>query len=257
MPLGDPSFTDRDRAESFGSVAENYDRYRPTYPSALIDDLVAQNPRSVVDVGCGTGKAAVLLAARGLDVLGVEIDPKMAERARAHGITVEVSSFEDWEAEGRSFDLLTSGQAWHWVDPSRGVPKAAQVLRPGGSVALFWNDDELDADLHAAIDEVYREHAPDLLRTPVPNRYLRNDRPHAAPFESSSAFDTVDTRRYAWQRDFTADEWVGMCLTHSDHLQLPPQRREALAAGLFALLDRLGGLTAHYITYVVLARRVA
>jgi SAM-dependent methyltransferase len=256
MPLGDPSFTDRGRAESFGSVAADYDRYRPTYPAALIDDLVAFGPRSVVDVGCGTGKAAVLLAARGLDVLGVEIDPKMAERAREHGITVEVSSFEDWDATGRTFDLLTSGQAWHWVDPSHGVPKAGEVLRPGGFAALFWNDDELDQDVHAALDEVYREHAPELLRAPVPNWRLRDDRPHAAPFESSPAFDAVETRFYEWQREFTADEWVGMCLTHSDHLLLPSDRREALARSAFALLERRGGLTAHYMTYLVLARRV-
>ena len=58
-------YADRSRAESFGSVAEQYDRYRPSYPAALIDDLVAPRPADVLDVGCGTGKAAVLLAARG------------------------------------------------------------------------------------------------------------------------------------------------------------------------------------------------
>src|SRR5579875_1636628 len=120
-----PLFVDRGRAESFGTVAANYDRFRPSYPPALIDDLVATGAHTVLDVGCGTGKAAVLLAARGLDVLGVEIDPKMAELARSHGVPVEVSSFEGWDAAGRMFDLLTCGQAWHWVDPARGVPKAA------------------------------------------------------------------------------------------------------------------------------------
>ena len=257
MPHDDPMFSDRDRAESFGSVAANYDRYRPTYPAALVDDLVALHPRAVVDVGCGTGKAASLLVARGLDVVGVEIDPKMAEIARAHGVPVEVSSFEDWDPAGRTFDLLTCGQAWHWVDPSRGVPKAAQVLEPGGSAVVFWNDDELDADVHAALDDVYREHAPELLRAPEPDGQLHNDRPHTGPFESSPAFDTVETRRYSWQRDFTAEEWVGLCLTHSDHLLLPPDRRAALADAAYAVLERRGGLTARYLTYVVFAHRAA
>lgn len=255
MPRDEPMYTDRGRAESFGSVAENYDRYRPAYPGALIDDLVELGPRTVVDVGCGTGKAAVLLAGRGLDVLGIEVDPKMAEVARTHGIAVEESSFEDWDAAGRTFDLLTSGQAWHWVDPARGVPKAAEVLRPGGTAALFWNDDALDAPAQDALDAVYREHAAELLRIPTPDRHLRHDRPYTEPFENSAAFASVGTRLYTWQREFTADEWVGMCLTHSDHLQLAPARRAALADAAHAVVERLGGLTASYVTYLVLAQR--
>jgi tRNA1(Val) A37 N6-methylase TrmN6 len=83
-------YADRSRAESFGRVAEEYDRYRPSYPAALIDDLVALRPARVLDVGCGTGKAAVLLAERGLPVLGVEVDQQMAGVARRHGIAVVV-----------------------------------------------------------------------------------------------------------------------------------------------------------------------
>jgi SAM-dependent methyltransferase len=85
-----PGFQRRDRAESFGQVAQEYDRYRPSYPAALIDVLAALRPHAVLDVGCGTGKAASLLVERGLSVLGVEIDPQMAAVARGHGIEVEV-----------------------------------------------------------------------------------------------------------------------------------------------------------------------
>ena len=52
---------DRGRAESFGSSAERYDRYRPSYPDALIDDLARLRPATVLDVGCGTGKVSVAL----------------------------------------------------------------------------------------------------------------------------------------------------------------------------------------------------
>ena len=76
-------FEDRTRAESFGAIAELYDRVRPSYPDALLDELLADEPQRVLDVGCGTGIVASLLQARGCDVLGVEIDERMAER-RAH-----------------------------------------------------------------------------------------------------------------------------------------------------------------------------
>jgi hypothetical protein len=89
-------------------MAQQYDRYRPTYPDALFDDLAALEPMQVLDVGCGTGKAAVSLARRGLSVLGVDVDERMADVARRHGIAVEVAAFESWDDAGRQFDLLVT-----------------------------------------------------------------------------------------------------------------------------------------------------
>src|SRR5258708_23640313 len=108
----------RARAGSFGAVAEAYDRFRPRYPDALFDDLVAGRALHVVDVGTGTGIVAEALRARGCEVLGVEPDALMAAYARGKGLDVEVATFEDWPARGRVFDLVTCGQAWHWVDPA-------------------------------------------------------------------------------------------------------------------------------------------
>src|SRR3989442_9343753 len=127
------------RAQSFGQDAQRYERARPSYPAALIDDLVTNLCGRVLDVGCGTGKAARLLAARGCQVLGVEPDARMAAVARAYGIPVEVATFEAWDPVGRTFDLLVSGQAWHWVDPAVGPAKAAALLPGGGRLAGVWN----------------------------------------------------------------------------------------------------------------------
>jgi 2-polyprenyl-3-methyl-5-hydroxy-6-metoxy-1,4-benzoquinol methylase len=66
---------DRARAEVFGAIAEEYDLHRPAFPDALIDDLVALGAHAL-DVGSGTGKVARALAGRGLEVLGVEVDPR-------------------------------------------------------------------------------------------------------------------------------------------------------------------------------------
>ena len=70
MPIEDSVHADRGRAESFGLVAEQYDRYRPSYPDGLISDLMGLNPEWTLDVACGTGKVAVPLLACGLAVLG-------------------------------------------------------------------------------------------------------------------------------------------------------------------------------------------
>ena len=244
--------TERNRAESFGAVAEQYERFRPSYPAALVDDLAALGATDVLDVGCGTGKAGRLLVERGLLVLGVEIDGDMANIARRHGLTVEVSSFETWEAAGRQFDLIISAQAWHWVDPVVGVPKAARLLRPGGTIALFWNSSELDEGIQAALDGVYRLRAPALVRPPVDGN--RSNPPYAGDLDRSGLFEPSYRREYSWQKTYHAADWVQLIQTHSDHVVLDDSTRTALIAGVADVIDAHGGsVRATYHTRAVLA----
>lgn len=253
----EPIHANRARAESFGAVAANYDRYRPGYPEPLIHDLVALQLPDVLDIGCGTGKAARQLVARGLAVLGVEIDPQMAAVARSHGLTVEVSGFEQWDAAGRTFDLLVCGQAWHWIDPGVGPAKAAGLLRPGGVLALFWNHEkDLEPAVRKVLDEAYRTHAPELLEMSAQDRKRREAKPYLADLKASRAFRSIETKDYAFERTYSTDEWVGTVQTHSDHLQLDPVRQAALADELRTQIDRrLGGkITARGGTYSIWAR---
>jgi len=249
------SYADRERAESFGSVAQQYDRFRPSYPPALIDDLVALRPAGVLDVGCGTGKAAVLLAGRGLSVLGVEVDGRMAEVARGHGIPVEVSAFESWDAAGRVFDLLTCAQAWHWIDPEAGAAKAAALLRPGGTLALFWNYDDLEPGTRDALQDVYRRLAPELAQSVVVGGGRQNERPHVEELQASGHFASIEKRTYRWEIARTVDEWLATTATHSDHLRLEPALREQVMAELADVLGSLGdAVVSRYVTYTAFAR---
>src|ERR687884_1267424 len=94
-------------AESFGAEPDRYDRARPRYPDALVQRIVAASPGpDVLDVGCGTGIAARQFQAAGCAVLGVEPDARMADFARAHGLRVEVATFEAWEPARRRFDAV-------------------------------------------------------------------------------------------------------------------------------------------------------
>ncbi|HEV7359674.1 MAG TPA: class I SAM-dependent methyltransferase, partial [Mycobacterium sp.] len=105
-------------------------------PQTLIEDLVALTPSDVLDIGCGTGKVAVEFMKRGMRVLGVDVDERMTDYAREHGVPVEIASFESWDAKGRQFDLITCADAWHWIDPARGSENAAAVLRCCGAAVL-------------------------------------------------------------------------------------------------------------------------
>ena len=248
---------DRQRALIFGSLAEAYDRARPSYPTALIDDLMSERPKSVLDVGCGTGKAARLLIERGCEVLGVEPDERMAAIAAGHGVNVEVTTFEDWDPSARTFDLLTSAQAWHWVDPLIGAQKSASVLRPGGRLALFWNHLHHEPQVLAALAPVYERVAPAIAANTMALGVLPDSERgrDTAALGATGRFGDIEARAYAWQRSFTRAEWLDYLRTCSDHAMLPEATLEALLDAVGAAIDGLGGAIAvPYSTILITAR---
>jgi SAM-dependent methyltransferase len=239
-----PLFEDRSRAESFGSVADLYDRARPTYPPALIDALLADGGRTVLDVGCGTGIASALFAARGCAVTGVEVDERMAEIARGKGLEVEVSSFERWEDRGRRFDIVASGQAWHWIDPRAGAVRATEVLRPGGRLGAFWNFGDPPADVRERLAPIYDRLAPELVNySVVLDARQRDERIEltVSGIASSARFGSIEVRRFPWVRTYRAREWTDFLATHSDHQALEPARRERLLDEVADAVDAIGG----------------
>jgi SAM-dependent methyltransferase len=255
-------FQDRSRAESFGADAERYDRARPTYPDELIDlvlnGLAPDRPVEVLDVGCGTGIAGRLFTARGCRVLGVEPDARMAAVARGHGLRVEEGTFETWAPDSRTFDVVISGQAWHWVDPVEGAERAADVLRPGGHIALFWNLGRPPAEVTVAFTEVYDRYTGDLdkysvlLGGPAVDRFE-----HALKgLRVTGRFSNPVKRSIRWSRPYTTREWLDQLPTHSDHQALPPDRLTLLMDGIGEVIESLGGsFPMAYETAVISAKR--
>jgi SAM-dependent methyltransferase len=258
MAEGGPLYRDRRRAGSFGDDAERYDRVRPQYPAALIEALLATGPRTVLDVGCGTGIAARLFQERGCDVLGLEPDPRMAAVARRRGVSVEEGTIEEWDPGARRFDLLTAGQAWHWVDPQRGTVRAAVVLRPGGRIGLFWNQAQPDPSVRPALDAAYALHAPELGRGSVllGQRDASLYESVAETFSKTKEFDDVALDLFGHDVDYSGEEWVDLAGSHSDHHTLPPAQLAGLLAELRLRIDQVGGrVPVHYETTLVSGRR--
>ena len=250
--VGARDHTNRRRAESFGDDAAQYDAVRPGYPEAMLDELLAlaadgldssERPLEVLDVGIGTGKLGLPIRRRGHQVLGVEPDDRMAQVAREHGLSVEVATLEGWDPAGRSFDLIVAGQAWHWVHPQDGPRIAAQLLRPGGMLAAVWNLYEPDASIRAELDEIYRRVAPALAgRSVVLSASSSRIGDQLQALRDSGRFAAVEERRYGWASEHTAQQWLTLIGTHSDHRGLPAQSRAALDAELTALIERHGGV---------------
>ncbi|MFJ9341293.1 class I SAM-dependent methyltransferase [Streptomyces sp. NPDC101733] len=202
------------RARSFDSAAALYAAHRPGYPEALYDALeeLAGRPLAgarVADVGAGTGIGTGPLHARGADVVAVEPGDGMAAQfRRAHpGIPVVRGDGDRLPLAGACLDLLTYAQAWHWTDPARSVPEARRVLRPGGALAIWWNDIDESAPWVAAQGARIRE-------------LFAAD--GATPFRTlPQGLDTGFTSRsVAWSRRIPLDAHLANLSSHSAFLLL-------------------------------------
>jgi SAM-dependent methyltransferase len=254
----------RQIAESFGGDAQRYDRARPGYPGALVDRIVAASPGpDVLDVGCGTGIEARQFQAAGCTVLGVDPDERMAAVARRTGVEVEVSTFEAWDAAGRTFDALVAGQSWHWVDPVAGAAKAAQVLRPGGMLAAFWHAYQLPPEIADAYGEAFHRVVPDSpfdlrRQRPATEVYQAMRDKTADAIRAAAGFSDPQQWRFDWDRFYTRDALLDLLPTQGTLTRLPPDQVAVVLEATGAAIDAVGGsVTMTYATVAVTATRSA
>jgi SAM-dependent methyltransferase len=253
---------------TFDSSADIYDEARPGYPDALFDDLVRlsaiPSQARLLEVGCGTGKATVPLAGRGYRVVCLEPGPNLAAVARRNldpypRVEIVESTLEGWRLEREAFDLAYAATSIGWVDPDVGYTKLASALRPGGCIAVFWNQHVyIDGEdgFWDAVQDVYRRHAPHMVGHPPRPGEL----PRAVAHELLRAelFEEIALRRYPWEETYDGVRYRKLMQTFSNHIALPEPQRSRLMDDVCALIDRdFGGrITKHHDAVLQLARRV-
>jgi SAM-dependent methyltransferase len=249
---------DRARADSFGAAARVYDARRPRYPVQLIDDLLMQGARTALDVGAGTGILSEQLLEKGVDVLAVEPDPRMAEVARRKAIPIEIGTFENWDAAQRRFDLVVFGSSFHWVNPDVGLPKAHRLLPSGGRLALIWNRVVPIHPTRSDLAEIYQGYMD-------PGSHLV-DGSSNGPIDTEHRTDglivsitasgfTVEERTYPREDHYSTEQWLDLAFTYSSHLVLDAEKASELRT---KLAERIGanGVSVGGDTLLILATRI-
>jgi SAM-dependent methyltransferase len=246
-----PSDDRRVAGRLFDEVPELYERVRPTYPEELFADLVGitgiQMGSSVLEVGCGTGQATRSLAALGFSVTAVEPGAGMADLARQllrrfDNVEIANSTFEEWDDQGRRFDILLAAASWHWVDPTVGWPKAHSLLRHGGWMALIGNvvvsrpgEPEVYAET-ADLHERYCPGNPDWGHPPLEDQVRATDHGWGLVEDPGPLFGPTTVRFYPVVQWFDGLGFADHLRSTSLYRRLEPEVREPL---LDAIAERV------------------
>ncbi|HWH35380.1 MAG TPA: methyltransferase domain-containing protein [Acidimicrobiales bacterium] len=241
-------------AQGFGADAWGYERGRPTYPAVAVSCLVAElglGPSSVVvDLAAGTGKMSRLLAPSAGHVVAVE--PVAAMRSVLVELVpdagVVAATAEHLPLAGASVDAVVAAQAFHWFAVDQALAEVARVVRPGGGLALVWNDRDTSvpwvAELSALIEWDDR---------PVASYHERD---WLEAMAATGHFEQAGSRRFRLRQSLDADTLVDRVLSTSYIAARPLGEQQALAREVRRLVENLGQrFELPYLTDVYWCRR--
>jgi len=266
-----PESTARRYGKVFDEIATEYDRHRPTYPDKLIDRAcevagIGSGDR-VLEVGCGSGQLTRGLVARGLHVTAVEPGKSLIALARqnldgAGAVEFVNAQFEDALLPREQFQAMFSASAFHWVDPAIGWQKAADVLVPGGTLALvsyFGLEDPRSRRDQEAVLAALRKVAPDIAahwptyrdldgtlagveqrRGNVSKAWAWLGSYDIGQDYAARLFGDVQVAVTPKLVEHTPDELNAVVRTMSFYARLSPDQRQALEREHEAIYERLG-----------------
>jgi SAM-dependent methyltransferase len=277
----------RSYGKVFNEVAVEYDRNRPTYPDALVDEAcevagITDGDR-VLEVGCGTGQLTRSLLARGLRVTALEPGDELIRIAEenledAGDVEFVHARLEDIQLPGESYEAVFSASAIHWVDPDVSWRKIAEALAPNGTLALIQYFGLRDsADDQTALLSALRRHAREIAASWPSYRDLdctiagvQERRRNVAEAWSwlgsyeigrdyaADLFEDVELATVRTLTEHTAAELDALLATMSFWARLSPEQRVALVNENHALEDRLGrSIRVSTLAALVTARRNA
>lgn len=238
------------RRLSFGRIAESYDSHRPSYHPDLFRWLVSHYDLSasscILEVGSGTGKATMDLLGIGSELDLVEPSEEMTRilSSKIFGenkVNIFTSDFETIDLGDGGYDLVASGQAWHWVTSGVGSAKASRLLRKGGGLAVFWNRGTISdssvgeplADLLEGIDQRPRR---------SPEGYLiygpQSREEYLEELEASGLFSEVTSLSFTWNEILQGDEAAALMSTLSEIHTLEPQDEARVLTEISEIVSR-------------------
>lgn len=175
----------------FSTQAEQYAKYRPTYPEELFDylDSLSAEHVNAWDCATGSGQSAIALSHYFSKVYATDASEAQIRYAQPYEkIIYQVCTAEKTPFADQMFDLITVATALHWFDQDLFFNEANRVLKPKGIFAAWAYGHtvvsaKIDAVLHQFYSNVLAEHATVALKQTIKEKYSAI----SMPFEKLNA----------------------------------------------------------------------
>jgi ubiquinone/menaquinone biosynthesis C-methylase UbiE len=247
-------------AAGFSAAADVYERARPGYPEAVVTWLAARlgiGPgRDVLDLAAGTGKLTRQLVPLGARIVCVEpLDAMRAELERAvPGVEALAGTAEAIPLSDGSVDAVTCAQAFHWFQPDDALREIHRVLRPGGRIALLWNERDYSDQFHARVDPLLHPHRREL---PAGEEHWREVLGTIDDRTWREVLGTFEHRTWRHAQSLTLDEYVDRVASTAFVAAMATDQRHEL---LNAVRETVAGLEqpfeVRYLTEVYVSKRL-
>jgi SAM-dependent methyltransferase len=215
------------RAQTFGGIAEVYERTRPGYPEEAVRWMLGSTPGTVLELGAGTGKLTSVLLQQGHRVVATDPAEPMLRpmRKRLKAARLVLAGAERIPVRSSSVDAVVAGQAFHWFDADRALAEIARVLRPGGTLALVWN--------------LRDETVPWVRRL---GRLIGSEQPEdpTEGLEESGLFDGIETKTFRHWQEVFRESLLGLVESRSRVAQLAEDERAKVLEQVGELYDDYG-----------------
>ena len=242
-----------DNRTVFDRVPEQFDRWRPRYCAELFADLIAYAKlgpdTTVLEVGPGTGQATEPILKTGCNYTAIELSDVFAQMmSRKFGsydnFQLINADFETYDFESGHYDLVYSAAAFQWIPETLGYPKAYAMLKPGGAFAMLMMRPDIrpgggytDEPLYSEIQKVY-------------TAYFHPETPYKCKLDYDArrkyGFTDLERREYLKTRTYSADDYLLLIGTHSDHITLKEPYRTKFFAGIRDAIQNAGGTITLY-----------
>jgi len=196
-----------DSVRRFDRTVENYVKYRPHYPYAVVEYLQSACQLTpgltVADIASGTGFVAEIFLQHDNPVIGIE--PNAGMRAAGQSYLSQYPRFTSLSAtaeattlDAHSVDMITAGQAFHWFDREKARQEFIRILKPEGWVVLIWNLPRRDTPFMAAYEQIWLKYlAPQMHSNDSDTQVVENElrawySPGAVEFKSFDNFQVLD-----------------------------------------------------------------
>jgi SAM-dependent methyltransferase len=257
VPLSQlPAEVKAERSRSFGAVASDYERYRPTPPLPGVDWLLPERRGRVVDLGAGTGRLTQLLVDRADEVVAIDPDARMRAvlEREVPGARAIDGRGESIPLPDASVDAVLAATSWHWMDPVATLSEVARVLVPGGVLGVMWTGADRRA---SAVNKARAVHSrrqrparrvdeaassPTGLSRRMMDEVLRPEPSLEIP--AGVPFEPPEHEVFRWRVALDADELIGLLGTSSWVLTLADDERANLFAETRSFLAEVVGIEA-------------